>query len=659
VALAVTLGFVYAHPVMAETDPPDIELTIRLDPASGSFTAETVMEFPSGEVALPDADWLSVDAVTLTGTGGSLLPPAGRASIGPEEHRARPLRVVVSGRLPGLQRQLAAVAWTSDASYAVGPAVFPVDATALRDHRITIIVSSDQRVAATGRLLFDRVAGERREAGFAFTGRSEDVGLFIGRYTLSERGHASGTLRTYFDAADVPLSDRYFEALAAYLDRYEAEIGRYPYDGFSVVSAPIPVGLGFAGLTYVGRDILGHPYMTGRSLAHEVLHSWWGNAVGVDYASGNWAEGLTTFMADYRLAEESGPEAARDMRLGWVRALSTLPEDEMQPLTAFRAASHAGTQGEGYGKAAFVFHMLRDEIGAQAFEEGIRAFYRENRDEIAGWADLQQAFEAASGRDLGWFFEQWVSRAGLPRLSLGGAEVTDGSVGATVTLRISQSAPSYRLRLPVVFQMPDGARAQRVVQIDGPESVVSVTLPDKPALVRVDPGFDLARHPFRGELAPILRSVAAAGPLRGVAADPVGAAEAQIARALLPLTGVPDLPFQSDLPEEGTEHATLVVGTTEEVLSVRPSWLGPPPDVARDGATRLWIEREEGGALWLFLSYDDLDAVASDLRALRYYSGLGHVAFEDGQAVASGIWPAGEGAGFLRFEGAEPGEIAP
>jgi hypothetical protein len=207
--------------------------------------------------------------------------------------------------------------------------------------------------------------------------------------------------------------------------------------------------------------------------------------------------------------------------------------------------------------------------------------------------------------------------------------------------------------------MPDGSRAQRVVRIDGPEGVVSVTLPEQPALVRVDPGFDLARHPFRGELAPILRSVTAAGPLRGVAADPVGAAEAQIARALLPLTGVPDLPFQSDLPEEGTEHATLVVGTTEEVLSVRPSWLGPPPDVARDGATRLWIEREEGGALWLFLSYDDLDAVASDLRALRYYSGLGHVAFEVGQAVASGIWPAGEGAGFLRFEGAEPGEIAP
>ena len=44
--------------------------------------------------------------------------------------------------------------------------------------------------------------------------------------------------------------------------------------------------------------------MQERSLAHEVLHAWWGNAVAVDYERGNWSEALTTFMADYALAEE-------------------------------------------------------------------------------------------------------------------------------------------------------------------------------------------------------------------------------------------------------------------------------------------------------------------------------------------------------------------
>ena len=42
---------------------------------------------------------------------------------------------------------------------------------------------------------------------------------------------------------------------------------------------PLPVGLGFPGLTYVSDKILHLPFMQGRSLAHEIAHNWWGNAV--------------------------------------------------------------------------------------------------------------------------------------------------------------------------------------------------------------------------------------------------------------------------------------------------------------------------------------------------------------------------------------------
>ena len=104
------------------------------------------------------------------------------------------------------------------------------------------------------------------------------------------------------------------------------------------------MGLGYPGVAYIARQILHSRYMQGRSLAHEVLHNWWGNGVYVSYETGNWAEGLTTFLADYVLAEDESRETARRMRLQWVRNFSALPTSLDFPATQFRSKGHDATQ---------------------------------------------------------------------------------------------------------------------------------------------------------------------------------------------------------------------------------------------------------------------------------------------------------------------------
>jgi aminopeptidase N len=61
--------------------------------------------------------------------------------------------------------------------------------------------------------------------------------------------------------------------------------------------------------------------------------------------------------------------------------------------------------------------MLRGIVGDEAFWAGIRAYYREHKDGSATTADFRGAMERASGRDLGGFFDQWLTRGGLVRLS--------------------------------------------------------------------------------------------------------------------------------------------------------------------------------------------------------------------------------------------------
>jgi len=48
------------------------------------------------------------------------------------------------------------------------------------------------------------------------------------------------------------------------------------------------------------------PFITETSLGHEVLHQWFGNALGVDDEQGNWCEGLATYLADHWYEEQKG-----------------------------------------------------------------------------------------------------------------------------------------------------------------------------------------------------------------------------------------------------------------------------------------------------------------------------------------------------------------
>ena len=80
-------------------------------------------------------------------------------------------------------------------------------------------------------------------------------------------------------------------------------------------------------------------------------------------------------------------------------------------------------QGQGrifraiiYNKGASVLHMLRRFVGDEAFFNGLRHFYGEQKFRKAGTDDFQRAMETASGRSLDRFFDRWIHGADLPVL---------------------------------------------------------------------------------------------------------------------------------------------------------------------------------------------------------------------------------------------------
>ena len=111
-------------------------------------------------------------------------------------------------------------------------------------------------------------------------------------------------VHTLFFPEDQHLAGDYLSAAVDYIKRYEKLIGPFPYNHYLIVENVKPTGFGMPTFTLLGRQVLRLPFIKETSLGHEILHSWFGNSIEVSPDSGNWCEGLTTYLADMAYRED-------------------------------------------------------------------------------------------------------------------------------------------------------------------------------------------------------------------------------------------------------------------------------------------------------------------------------------------------------------------
>jgi hypothetical protein len=204
-------------------------------------------------------------------------------------------------------------------------------------------------------------------------------------------------------------------------------------------------------------------------------------------------EGLAHFAQALDREQQSGRQAGLD----FMGSHRTSIADTEKALAANRKDDKndalINTSNEEFyrSKAMFVWWMLRDMIGAEAFKKALAA-YRPVEDKDPAY--MQHLLEAQSKRDLQWFFDGWVYRdRGLPDLRVqsaftrpttGGGYVLTvtvenlGDAGAEVpiTVRIEGGEISRRLEVhakaKVLIRIDCASTPQEVVINDGsvPES---------------------------------------------------------------------------------------------------------------------------------------------------------------------------------------------
>jgi hypothetical protein len=406
---------------------PQLELAVQLDPATRQFSGRATLTDEQDLRGIRLGRMFEITELRANGRPVSLRSrpasadfslPAGtrklelayRATLAPTptlDHRQ------VLGQRGGTA--------SPDGSFLPASAGWYPDTGQLFSYRLTLTLPAGQKGLVPGDLREEADTPSGYRAVFDFPHPAESIDLMAGPYVVGERSltldmHEKRTIRirTWFHPELKDFAQPYLDDSARYIERYSKLIGAYPFGMFSVVSSPTPTGYGMPSLTYLGRQVIRLPFIRATSLGHEVLHNWWGNGVYPDWQSGNWSEGLTTFLADYAYKEDESENAAREMRVGWLRDYAAVPPGEDFPLQEFTSRQHGIASIIGYNKAAMVFLMLRDRIGIPAFERGLRLLWERKQFQTASWADLEAAFSAASGQSQKEFFRQWVMQTGAP-----------------------------------------------------------------------------------------------------------------------------------------------------------------------------------------------------------------------------------------------------
>jgi hypothetical protein len=208
---------------------------------------------------------------------------------------------------------------------------------------------------------------------------------------------------------------------------------------------------------------------------------------------------LTTYCADYLYKERKSENEAVDYRRGIDLEYTTyVNEGNDYPLRDFREREGAYTRAIGYGKSAMVFHMLKLEVGEEVFWRALQDFYRENLFKKADWEAMQSAFEKRSGKDLGWFFQQWVQGKGAPFLKLEKAVLEQSPPNVNLKLNVIQTTPDLRVKVPISISYA-GNENTHWFSLNPGANEINIECPSIPQMVTLDAKFDVFRILDRNE----------------------------------------------------------------------------------------------------------------------------------------------------------------
>ena len=261
-------------------------------------------------------------------------------------------------------------------------------------------------------------------------------------------------------------------------------IAPYPYQKLANVQSKTIFGgmENASAIFYSESSVTGNPAAVEDLLAHEIVHQWFGNMASEKSFAHLWlSEGFATYLTNIYLEKKYGKEILKQ-RMGddrklvvqFARQTNTPVVDSISPLMDLLNAN-------SYQKGGWVLHMLRNEVGDSAFHKIIQTYYRQFKGGNADTRDFETIAEKVSGKELTWFFDQWLYWPGIPQLMI------ERSVEKNeAKIRITQRGRKFTFPLEITIVRTDGSTLKETIAVNDQFIEYKIKVPDI-KLVIVDP----------------------------------------------------------------------------------------------------------------------------------------------------------------------------
>ena len=223
-------------------------------------------------------------------------------------------------------------------------------------------------------------------------------------------------------------------------------------------------------------------------VVHELAHQWWGDMIPCKSWGHIWLnEGWASYAeAIYYLEKDGWPTYHSYMNgMAYGGGGTIYVYDTASVWNIFHG-------GLSYDKGAWVLHMLRGVLGDALFFAGVDAYYNsEYQHAAATTEDFRDVFEAATGQELDWFFEDWIYGEYRPNYEYRYWVEPSDTGGYDLFLNVEQiqtTAPQA-FRMPVDFFFDFSTIPDDTVTLwpTEREQVMKFNLPDDIDQIECDP----------------------------------------------------------------------------------------------------------------------------------------------------------------------------
>ncbi len=202
-------------------------------------------------------------------------------------------------------------------------------------------------------------------------------------------------------------------------------------------------------------------------VAHELAHHWFGDMVTCRSLGSIWLnESFATFWHTIWNAKAHGEDDLTYQRwsylndyVDYVRATGSV-----RPMEYLRYKDPGAMyqQDTTYVKGSLVLHMIRHFLGEADFDRMIAAYLKKHEFSNVDSADLKEAIERAAGRNLSWFFEDWVvGGGGHPRFEVSYRWSPERKQVDLTVKQIQADLPfENEFRLPVEIEIAEAGGAK-------------------------------------------------------------------------------------------------------------------------------------------------------------------------------------------------------